>query len=182
MNNNTRFPRPLFWLVLLAPVCLGGAAYANPAADLVPGPGAVRSPGLPQAPKLFGPSLLAQGRHVYADLQRALTAALNRQATNLRVALMEARDTLQRLSASWEEAGLRAQMEIIRNDLQDRSKLADADLWDALVAELDALYAKAPPQRRAQAREAARKGREAAAKGQREAQAQAYHKAAKGRR
>jgi hypothetical protein len=125
----------------------------------------MRSP-LPQAPQIFGPSLLAQGRHVYADLQRTRAAALRRRAANLRVALTEARDTLHRLSSSREEAGLRAQMEIIRNDLQDEAKLPDADLWDPVVADLDTVYANAPPQQYSKNLEAARKGRAAAAKGQ----------------
>jgi hypothetical protein len=105
---NSPFTCPMFWYVVRVVVGLVMATRANPASDLVPGPGAMRSPGLRPAPQIFGPSLLAQGRHVYADLQRARAAALRRRAANLRVALTQARDTLHRLSSSWDEAGLRA--------------------------------------------------------------------------
>jgi len=116
---------------------------------------------------LSSPSLTAQGQEVYKSLLRARAAALGRQATNLYVALGEARDMLRRLSSDWEAAGLRVTLQDLRSAVQDGSRPLDTDPWDALVAEIDAVYGERQPEAVAQARQALLAGREAARRGDR---------------
>ena len=80
-------------------------------------------------PATYDTLLLSLGRSVYTQLQRAREAALQKQVTNLRVALREARDTLQRLRLPAQLTALADELQVIRNDLADTSKPADADLW-----------------------------------------------------
>jgi hypothetical protein len=82
--------------------------------------------------------LLALGRSVYEDLQRARQAALNRESTNLRVAIQEAREMLRRLQLPEETRLLEKQLQIIRHDLRDRSKELDNEVWVPVEAEIDA--------------------------------------------
>jgi hypothetical protein len=159
--------------VLVSVALLGGADTLTPTyadSEYVPGPGADNwSSALPTKPKLLGPSLMAQGRDVYRDLIKSRAAVRDREATNLSVALGEARDTLRRLATSWEAAGLRAQLKALRADLRDGSKPPNSDLWSAFVAEIDAAYGVQPPEQIVKAREALLSGREAAGRGDRAA-------------
>jgi hypothetical protein len=119
-------------------------------------------------PPQYDPVLLALGRSVYADLQRARQAALDREATNLRVAIQEARETLRRLQRPPEAGLLEMQLQIIRNDLKDRSKELDNELWVPVESEIDAALVYVPEEVKAQAHEAIHQARTAAAKGERE--------------
>jgi hypothetical protein len=159
--------------ILLSVALLGGIGtvtltYAEPV--YAPGPGADNwSSALPTKPKLLAPSLMAQGRDVYRDLVRSRAAVRDREATNLSVALGEARETLRRLATGWEAAGLRAELEALRADLRDGSKPPNSDLWTAFVAEIDAAYGEQPPEQIVEARQALLSGREAAGRGDRAA-------------
>jgi hypothetical protein len=95
-------------------------------------------------PSDYDPVLLALGRSVYADLQRARQAALDREPTNLRVAIEEAGETVHRLQGPAEATPLEGQLQIIRNDLRDRSKELDEELWVPVEAEVDAVLVYAP--------------------------------------
>jgi hypothetical protein len=125
-----------------------------------------------RVPPRYDPVLLALGRSVYADLQRARQAALDRQATNLRVSIREARETVRRLLGPVEAEPLHEQLEIIRNDLRDRSKQLDSELWVPVEAEIDDTLVYVPESVRTQAHEAIRKAREAASQDDREGVAQ----------
>lgn len=119
-------------------------------------------------PSQYDPVLLALGRSVYADLQRARQAALDREATNLQVAIREARDTVRRLKSPMEAKPLQEQLEIIRNDLKDRSKDLDRGMWIPVEAEIDDTLVDAPETMKARAHEAIHKASEAAAQGDRQ--------------
>lgn len=110
---------------------------------------------------------LALGRQVYADLQQARQAALNRQAAELRAALNSAREDLVQLGLPPALMALRAETTIIANNLADTTSPVDADLWIPIDTELDAASSYLVPENRAQARAAASAGRIAAAKGDR---------------
>ncbi|MCG6867123.1 MAG: YfdX family protein [Thiogranum sp.] len=110
---------------------------------------------------------LALGRQVYADLQQARQAALNRQAGELRAALKSARQNLTQLDLPPGLMALKAQTNIVANNLADTARSMDADLWIPIDTELDAASLYFVPENRAQARAAARAGRIAAAKGDR---------------
>jgi len=110
---------------------------------------------------------LALGRHVYAALQQARQAALNRQTGELRAALKSARESLVQLSLPPALMALRAETTIVANNLADTTRPVDADLWIPIETELDAASLYLAPENRAQARAAARAGRIAAAKGDR---------------
>jgi len=112
--------------------------------------------------------LLALGRSVYENLQRARQAALNREPTNLRVAIQEAGEALRRLQLPQEKRLLAEQLRIIRNDLKDRSKELDKELWVPVEAEIDAALVYVPEDEKVQARQAIDKARTAAAQGKRE--------------
>jgi hypothetical protein len=118
-------------------------------------------------PDQYDPVLLSLGRSVYIDLQRARQAALDREATNLQVAIREAGETLHRLELPLESTPLQEQLEIIRNDLKDRSKDLGKDLWVPVEAEIDDVLVYVPDEIKARAHEAIRKAREAAAKNDR---------------
>jgi len=111
--------------------------------------------------------LLALGRSVYEDLQRARQAALNRESTNLLVAIREARDTLRRLQIPPETRLLETQLRIIRNDLKDRSKELDRELWVPVEAEIDAALVYVPEDEKAQAQAAIQQASTAVAQGDR---------------
>jgi len=98
--------------------------------------------------------LLALGQSVYADLQRARQAALDRESTDLRVAIQEARETLRRLRRPAQAGQLDAQLQIIRNDLKDRSKELDKGLWVPVGARVDAARVYVPKAVKAPARTA----------------------------
>jgi len=119
------------------------------------------------APATYDPLLLALGRSVYADLQRARQAALNRQSTNLMVALEEADDTIHRLALPPQDMALDAQLQVIRNDLKDRSKDLDQELWEPVGAEIDDVLVYAPDDIKKQTYEAVSQARAAAGKGDR---------------
>ncbi len=120
-------------------------------------------------PLRYDPLLLQLGRSVYADLQEARQAALNKEATNLRVALREARDTVHRLQLPPELMALEAQLRVIRNDLKDRSKSLDGDLWVPVEAEIDQVLVYAPEALKASAKAGIRNARAATARGDRAA-------------
>ena len=110
---------------------------------------------------------LALGRQVYADLQQARQAALNRQAVELRAALNSAREDLVQLGLPPALMALRAETTIVANNLADTTCPVDADLWIPIDTELDAASPYLVPENRAQARAAASAGQIAAAKGDR---------------
>jgi hypothetical protein len=112
--------------------------------------------------------LLALGRQVYADLQQARGAALNRQAGQLRAALESARAKITLLSLPPALVTLKAQMQIIANNLADTSRPVDADLWIPIDAELDKVSLYLAPENQVQAHIAAKAGRLAAVKGDRQ--------------
>ncbi len=116
----------------------------------------------------YDPLLLSLGRSVYADLQEARQAALAKEATNLRVSLMEARDTIHRLRLPSQLMALDAQLRVIRNDLKDTRKALDTDLWVPVETEIDEVLVYAPEAVRAKTKEAIGKGKAAAGKGDRE--------------
>lgn len=118
-------------------------------------------------PPGYDPQLLALGRSVYADLQQARQAALDKKAVNLMVALQEAEDTIHRLQLPPEMLALDAQLRVIRNDLKDRSKEMDKALWVPVEAEIDEVLVYVPDDIKKQAREAVRKARVASGDGDR---------------
>ena len=115
----------------------------------------------------YDPVLLSLGRAVYADLQQARQAALNKEAANLWVSLQEARDTIQQLRIPSRLMALETQLRVIRNDLEDRGKALDDDLWVPVDAEIDEVLVYAPEEVKRKARTAVREGRAAAGKGDR---------------
>jgi len=118
-------------------------------------------------PERYDPLLLSLGRSVYADLQRARLSALNKESTNLQVALQEARDTIHRLESPSQVMALDAQLQIIRNDLKDRSKDMDDELWVPVDAEIDEVQVYVPDELKPGLREAVNKGMAAARAGDR---------------
>jgi hypothetical protein len=120
-------------------------------------------------PLRYDSLLLELGRSVYADLQEARQAALDKEATNLRAALREARDTVHRLALPPEFMALEAQLRVIRNDLKDRSKSLDGDLWVPVEAEIDQVLVYAPEALQASAKAGVRNARAATARGDRAA-------------
>lgn len=118
-------------------------------------------------PPGYDPLLLALGRSVYADLQQARQAALDKKAINLMVALQEAEDTIHHLQLPPEMLALDAQLRVIRNDLKDRSKEMDKALWVPVDAEIDEVLVYVPDDIKKQAREAVKKARVASRDGDR---------------
>ncbi len=87
---------------------------------------------------------------------------------NLDVALEEAEDTLRRLQLPANVMALNAQLQVIRNDLHDWSKQPDAGLWVPVEAEMSKVLVYAPDELGSRTTEAMRKGRTAAANGDRQ--------------
>jgi len=114
-------------------------------------------------PLKYDTVLLSLGRSVYADLQRARQAALNRETTNLQVAIREAEQTVHRLQMPAEALPLVEQLQIIRNDLKDRSKDLDQELWVPVEAEIDDVMVYAPEAVKASTHEAIHQARAATA-------------------
>ena len=127
-----------------------------------------RLPDSEQVPADYNPMLLTLGRSVYADLQRARQAVLHKESGNLDVALEEAEDTLHRLQLPANVMALDAQLQVIRNDLHDWSKQPDAGLWVPVEAEISKVLVYAPDELGSRTTEAVRKGRTAAANGDRQ--------------
>ena len=118
--------------------------------------------------RLYDPLPLSLGRLVYADLQRARQAALNKEPADLQVALQEARDMLHRLELPSRVMALDAQLQIIRNDIKDRSKDMDNELWLPVEAEVNEVVVYVPDEVKPRVTEAVRKGKAAARAGDRE--------------
>jgi phosphoglycerate-specific signal transduction histidine kinase len=123
-----------------------------------------------EVPLTYDPLLLSLGRAVYADLQVARQAALNKEATNLRVSLKEAQDTIRRLRLPSQLMALNAQLRVIRNDFEDTSKSLDDDLWVPVETQIDEVLVDTPweVEVRPKTKEALRKGGSAAGKSRRE--------------
>jgi hypothetical protein len=151
-------------LQVLAGVPPGEHVWESPSAWERGGSLAVGNHGVP---RFYDPLLLSLGRLVYADLQRARQAALNKESTNLQVALQEARDTIHRLELPSQVMALDAQLQIIRNDLKDLSKGMDDELWVPVEAEIDEVLVYVPDEVKPQVKEAVRKGKAAARAGDR---------------
>jgi len=122
----------------------------------------------PDTPLTYDPLLLALGRSVYADLQLARQAVLDKKATNLMAALREADDTIHRLQLSPEVMALDAQLRVIRNDLKDRSKDLDKALWVPVEAEIDEVLVYAQDDIKKQTHAAVGIARAAAGEGDRQ--------------
>lgn len=170
-KNRLLIPVLAGFLVMLS--AQGSTGYAGVTEERQPAPG-WEQPAWPsvgdRGVQLRYDSLLLQlGRSVYADLQEARQAALNKEATNLRVALREARDTVQRLQLPPELMALDVQLRVIRNDLKDESKSLDRDLWVPVEAEIDQVLVYAPDDLKVSAKAGIRKARAATARGDREA-------------
>jgi len=116
-------------------------------------------------PQDYNPVLLTLGRSIYVDLQRARQAAVQKQATNLTVALEEARDSIHRLRLPTDVMALDAQLQAIRNDLHDTGKQPDTGLWVPAEAEINKVMAYAPAATGSKVREALHRGRAAAGHG-----------------
>jgi hypothetical protein len=166
------FPTLLAAVVLVVGYsqCMAGAStgervWESPSAWEGSGSLAIGNHGVP---RFYDPLLLSLGRLVYADLQRARQAALNKESTNLQVALQEARDTIHRLELPSQVMALDAQLQIIRNDLKDRSKGMDDELWVPVEAEIDEVLVYVPDEVKPRVTEAVRKGKAAARAGDRE--------------
>jgi hypothetical protein len=95
-------------------------------------------------PADYDPWVLALGRSVYADLQRARQAALRKESTNLSVALGEALDTIHRLRLPAGVMALDAQLQVIRKDLRDTGKHPDDTLWVPVAAEINKVLVYVP--------------------------------------
>lgn len=121
-----------------------------------------------RVPSQYDLVLLALGRSVYADLQQARQAALDREVTNLRVAIREARDTVRRLQSPMEAKPLQEQLAIIRNDLRDSSKDLDEGMWVPVEAEIDATLVDVPEDVKARAHAAIHEARKAVAQADRQ--------------
>jgi hypothetical protein len=157
-------------LVLGHSQCMAGAStgervWESPSALEGSGSLAIGNHGVP---RFYDPLLLSLGRLVYADLQQARQAALNKESTNLQVALQEARDTIHRLELPSQIMALDAQLQIIRNDLKDRSKDMDDELWVPVEAGIDEVLVYVPDEVKPRVTEAVRKGKAAARAGDRE--------------
>jgi len=113
----------------------------------------------------YDPVLLTLGRSIYIDLQRARQAVLQKHPTNLKVALLEARDDVHRLRLPAGVMALDAQLQVIRHDLQDAGKQPDASLWVAVEAEINRVLVYAPVDTGNRVREAVHNGRLAASRG-----------------
>lgn len=164
--------RLVFSVMILTALAAQPARSAVMAASLPGGPvqtvaadGA--SPRPPQAVTDDSGTILVLGRQVYADLQQARQAALNRQAGALRAALNSARENLAQLSLPPALMALKAQTQIVANNLADPTRPVDAGLWIPIDAELKAVSLYLAPENRAQAQVAAGAGRVAAAQGDR---------------
>lgn len=116
-------------------------------------------------PQDYNPVLLTLGRSIYVDLQRARQAAVQKQATNLTVALEEARDSIHRLRLPTDVMALDAQLQTIRTDLHDTSKQPDTSLWVPAEAEINKVMVYAPAATGSKVREALHRGRAAAGQG-----------------
>ena len=169
----TRFFSTLLAAVMLVVACPQIMAGIPPGEHLRESPAAREGGGSLAVgnlgvPRFYDPLLLSLGRVVYADLQRARQAALNKQPANLQVALQEARDTVHRLELPPQVMALDAQLQIIRNDLKDRSKAMDEELWVPVEAEIDEVLVYVPDEVKPRVTEAVRKGKAAARAGDRE--------------
>jgi len=122
-----------------------------------------------RVPQNYNPVLITMGRMVYADLQSARQAALNRNAMLLRIDLQQVREALHRLQMPPKMMALEAQLTVIENDLKDRSKGLDADLWVPIEAEIDDVLTYVPDDMKAGTRQAIHKARRAAGRGDRAA-------------
>jgi hypothetical protein len=112
--------------------------------------------------------VLAQGREVYKDLQRARRAAGRRDEVETRLALNAASRVLDAFYEPAAARALRRQTAIIRQDLTAEGAEPKPGLWLPLEAELDQALIAAPSEHRARAEQAAQQGRAAAAAGDRE--------------
>jgi hypothetical protein len=83
------------------------------------------------------PQLLSLGSDIYANLQRALNAALDRNVTLLRVSLDEAFQDLTLLRLPPEQARLQLQKRLLREDVRDTEQAQNEDLWIPLRFEVD---------------------------------------------
>jgi hypothetical protein len=92
--------------------------------------------------------LLTLGRSVYVDLQRAMQAALsNNEITNVRVALQEARDALDRLLLPSETEALDsldARLPFVSSQPVGTGTPPGADLWVPVGAQGDDIWLYAP--------------------------------------
>lgn len=166
--------------MVLTSAVVAAALLTPPCVQAVPGSGEewlpYQSPGGSslyqvdngRVPAQYDPVLLTLGREVYANLQRARQAALERKSINLRVAIREADETVHRLLRPAEATPLHEQLEIIRNDLRDSHKNLDNELWVPVEAEIDDMLVYVPEDVKAQAHAAIRSAREAAAQGDRQ--------------
>jgi hypothetical protein len=121
-----------------------------------------------EGPLTYDPLLLSLGGSVYADLQVARQAALNKQATSLQVSLKEARDTIRRLRLPSQLMALNDQLRVIRNDFKDTSKSLDDELWVPVETQIDEVLVDATQEVRPKTNEVLRKGGSAAGKSNRE--------------
>jgi hypothetical protein len=112
---------------------------------------------------------LAQGREIYKDLQRARHAAVRRDLIDVRLALNDARRVLNSFDEPAAARALRRQSALIRRDLASEGDTLKPGLWLPLEAELDDALISAPTQHIDRAKQAARAGKAAAAKGDRHA-------------
>lgn len=110
-------------------------------------------------------AFLSLARSVYADLQRARRAALDREAMGLRLALDEARGSLHRLLRPPAVMALHTQLQSLRSNLKDRRAGLDDDLWVPVEAEINDVLMSAPDDIKTKAAEAVRRGRAAARAG-----------------
>jgi hypothetical protein len=118
-------------------------------------------------PLSYNLTLLSLGRTVYAELQSARQAVFNKDKMNLVVDLQQARETLRQLQMPAEVIALDAQLNVIQNDLSDRSKSLDADLWVPIEAEIDDVLVYVPEDVKTSTHQAVAKARTAAGKGDR---------------
>jgi hypothetical protein len=167
--SRKRLPATLVALLVALPLSTAAAAYTDEAVwQPVPdGQGNGLFYNNHDVPPGYDPLLLVLGRSVYADLQRARQAALDRQATNLMVAIKEAEDTIHRLQRPPEMLALDAQLRVIRNDLNDRSKSMDKGLWVPVEAAIDEVLVYEPDDIKRQTHEAVRKAQSSIAEGDR---------------
>lgn len=91
--------------------------------------------------------MLVLGGDIYNALRTARQAALDQQATTLRVRIAEARDTLARLRLPASQMTLEAQTRLIRRDLAGASIATGPGLWLPVAAERDTEAAYLPQQK-----------------------------------
>ena len=132
--------------------------------DAPPPPGIMQFDGH-AAPLYYDPVLLELGRDLYADLQRVDAAARNRDPALTRIALKEARDDLSAVRLPAQQAAVISQLRIIRNDLADRTKLPDRELWLPLQVDVDEVLKGESVDVRSKAHAAVQQGVAAAAHG-----------------